>query len=118
MFYIAAIFQDCDISSTIGYADRVAIVRFGKNAMEAISPVQGDFDNLVILAREHRIEFHSANSELLVTGGPRNKINTAELSIMVKDFWVEKSPHIRWLGIWLEYKLSLREWSGKANCLV
>ena len=123
MLYIAVLFKDHGLTSRFGYADDLAIIRVGSTAAEAIAAVQEDLDSLVLLAREHRIEFDPAKSELLVTGGgPRKKINTANLSILVKDRRIEPSPHIRWLGVWLDtqlnFKQHVQEWTGKANRLV
>ncbi|CCU74928.1 putative TE1b [Blumeria hordei DH14] len=59
---------------------------------------------------------------IAVLGGPRKKINAADLSILVKDRRIESSPHIRWLGVWLDtqlnFKQNVQEWTGKANRLV
>lgn len=123
MLYIAVLFEDHGLTSRFGYADNIAIVRIGNTAADAISAAQDDLDSLILLAREHRIDFDPAKSELLVTrGGPRKKINAADLSILVKDRRIEPSPYIRWLGIWLDtqlnFKQHVQEWTGKANHLV
>ena len=102
LLYIAILVQDWK-GKRFGYADDIASLGIGRTAAEAVSSAQIEVDKLVQLADEHKINFDLVKSELLIIGGgPRKKLDTSGLAIQVKGLNISPSPHVRWLGLWLD----------------
>ena len=74
-----------------------------KNPCEAVKAAQEEVDKIFQLAATHIIRFDPSKSELLVIGGgPKKELDTSSLSVQVGEQLITPSPHIRWLGVWLD----------------
>ena len=55
----------------------------------------------------------------MIGGGPRKRVDTTELGIQIKGQSIQPSLCVKWLGVWLDFKLSFKqhvqEWCGKAQ---
>ncbi|KAI0992184.1 hypothetical protein K3495_g16002, partial [Podosphaera aphanis] len=92
----------------------------GSTAAEAVANAQAEVERLIQLANEHEINFDPAKSDLLVIGGgPKKLLDTAGLAIQIHGHRINPSPHVKWLGVWIDsqlnFKQHVQEWCGKAQ---
>ena len=120
LLYIALLVQDENKNNRFGYTDDIAVLAVGSTVLEAVATAQEEVNKLVHLANENMIDFDPSKSELLVIGGgPKKKLDTLGLSIIMKGHILTLSPCVRWLGVWLDsqlnFKQHVQEWCGKAQ---
>ncbi len=120
LLYIAILVQQGNKDSKFGYADDIAVLCRGSSAAEAVANAQLEVERLIQLANEHEISFDPAKSDLLLIGGGSKKLlDTAGLAIHIQGRRIIPSPHVKWLGVWIDsqlnFKQHVQEWCGKAQ---
>ena len=110
MLYISILFEDGSSNCRFGYADDISVARVGKNPRESVEAAQEEVDRITQLALTHKIQFDASKSELLIIGGgPKKKLDTSDLTVLIGDQLITPSPEIRWLGVWLDTQLTFRQ---------
>ena len=110
LLYIAILVQEGNVDNKFGYADDVAVLSIGSTAAEAVDNAQAEVGKLLLLAKEHEISFDPAKSDLLIIGGgPKKKMDTVGLAVQIQGHRITPSPHVKWLGVWIDSQLNFKQ---------
>ncbi|KAI0991080.1 hypothetical protein K3495_g17107, partial [Podosphaera aphanis] len=97
------------------YADDIGILGFGRTISESAAVAQKEIDSLLKWAHENAVRFDTDKSEVIQFPG-RKKEDFVE--IVVNGKTIKPAEQIRWLGVYLDPKLTFKHhvatWCGKA----
>ena len=103
LLYISILFKNWSEVNKFGYADDIAILTIGSTAAEAVENSQAEVEKLLRVANEHEILFDPSKSDLVIIGGgPKKNLDTADLAIQIQGNEIIPFPHIKWLGVWID----------------
>ncbi|RKK61792.1 hypothetical protein BFJ69_g17090 [Fusarium oxysporum] len=118
LLYTEPIYQLCNPQGHFGYADDTAILSIGDTVDEATAAASGSIDEMVRWSAANGVSFDPKTTEVMHFS--RSKLRTAPA---VRHGDIEKHPEsaLRWLGIWLDSRLSFRihveKWAAKAQAV-
>ncbi|KAI0991474.1 hypothetical protein K3495_g16713, partial [Podosphaera aphanis] len=97
------------------YADDVGILGFGPTVAESAAAAQREVDHLLAWARNNAVTFDTNKSEVVQFTKHRHEAPT---NISINGTIIEPAEHIRWLGVYLDTRLTFKHhvstWCGKA----
>lgn len=116
MLYTEPILRVGKQRGNFSYADDIAILRTGHSLTECTEKITNDLERLLAWGQENALSFDPEKTELQhFTQAPRPK-EYPGISIDGKE--IEANQVTRWLGIWLDRKLSFlthcQKWAAKA----
>lgn len=104
-----------------GYADDIAIMRAGKTTEEAAASAQEEVDDIIKWSRENAVSFDPTKTEVIYFLCPCAR-HQALPKIKVGLNEIVASDEIRWLGVFLDRRLTFRrhvaEWASAGKRLV
>lgn len=117
LLYMQPLLTRGDTTVKFGYADDIAFLRTGKDTLETTAALSRDALDFLQWGRENAVSFDPAKCELIHFNKAGRWIPT---KVKAGDFVVTPSTiPIRWLGIWLDPKLSFKPhaeiWGAKAT---
>ncbi|KAI0992044.1 hypothetical protein K3495_g16142, partial [Podosphaera aphanis] len=115
LLYIAEPMRSGNSSARFSYADDIGILGIGRTAAESAAVAQREIDNLLEWASNNAVSFDTGKSEVIQFPGRRGENLTG---VNVNGTWIEPAENIRWLGVYLDSKLTFKHhvttWCGKA----
>jgi ribonuclease HI len=118
LLYTEPIYRLGNPQGRFGYADDTAILSIGDTVDETTAMASGAIDEMVRWGATNGVSFDSKKTEVMHFS--RSKLRTAPA---VRHGDIEKHPEsaLRWLGIWLDSRLSFRihveKWAAKAQAV-
>ena len=93
-------------ASLVGYADDIVLVITVKNLEEAQRKLGAAMRHIISWLREHSLQLTTQKSEIVLLTGKR--INTI-IPVNIAEVTIETKASVKYLGLWLDNKLSLVE---------
>ncbi|RKK22217.1 hypothetical protein BFJ66_g12393 [Fusarium oxysporum f. sp. cepae] len=118
LLYTEPIYRLGNPQGRFGYADDIAILSVGDTVDETAAMASRAIDEMVRWGATNGVSFDSKKTEVMHFS--RSKLRTAPA---VRHGDIEKHPEsaLRWLGIWLDSRLSFRihveKWAAKAKAI-
>ena len=116
MLYLAEGLQKGSRKCRFGYADDIGLLGVGASKAESAAAAQAEALELVEWAETNAIQFDMTKTEVIQFGGVASE---APASVSVGGQVFTPSPQIRWLGVFLDPKLTFRAhvdfWCAKAQ---
>ncbi|OAQ61293.1 reverse transcriptase [Purpureocillium lilacinum] len=114
--YIAPIYRLGNSGGRFGYADDTAMLRVGCSLQETTALASRDMRELLAWGASNGVTFDPDKTEIMHFS---RKKDPARRSIFQNDAEIVPADSIRWLGLWLDRKLSFKthvdEWTAKAR---
>ncbi|PWI64260.1 hypothetical protein PCL_11334 [Purpureocillium lilacinum] len=114
--YIAPIYRLRNSDGRFGYADDTAILRTGRTLEETTALTSRDMRELLTWGAANGVTFDPDKTEVMHFS---RKKDPSRPSIFQGDTEIIPGDTMRWLGLWLDRKLSFKahvdEWSAKAR---
>lgn len=116
MLYLAELFQQ-DTKLRFGYADNLCLYRASRSLEENTKLLAGDIESILGWADNNKVPFADEKWEMIhltkakQDGNPRIQVPgklTIEPVPVVKDVSNKLMPALKWLGIWVDRKLTFR----------
>ena len=116
MLYLAEGLQKGSRRCRFGYADDIALLGFGATKAESAAAAQAEVQELAEWAETNAIHFDLDKTDVIQFGGSASE---APSSVTVGGRAFAPSPQVRWLGVFLDPKLTFRAhvdfWCAKAQ---
>ncbi|KAI0991464.1 hypothetical protein K3495_g16723, partial [Podosphaera aphanis] len=97
------------------YADDIGILGVGRTINESAAAAQDEVNSLLKWANDNAVAFDIEKSEVVQFSGRRRE---EPVGIQIGYTRIEPAEHIRWLGVYLDSRLSFKHhvatWCGKA----
>ncbi|OAQ65636.1 endonuclease/reverse transcriptase [Purpureocillium lilacinum] len=114
--YIAPIYRLGNSDGRFGYADDTAMLRTGRTLEETTALVSRDMEELLAWGAANGVTFDPDKTEVMHFS---RKKSPSWPSVFQSDTEIVPGDAMRWLGLWLDRKLSFKfhvdEWSAKAR---
>ena len=118
LLYTEPIYRLGNPQGRFGYADDTAILSIGDTVDETAAMASSSIDEMMRWGATNGVSFDSKKTEVMHFS--RNKLRTA-LAVRHGDIEKHPEPALRWLGIWLDSRLSFRihveKWAAKAQAV-
>ncbi|RYC80080.1 hypothetical protein BFJ63_vAg17035 [Fusarium oxysporum f. sp. narcissi] len=118
LLYTEPIYRLGNPQGRFGYADDTAILSIGDTVDETTAMASGAIDEMVRWGATNGVSFDSKKTEVMHFS--RSKLRTAP-AVRHGDIEKHPEPALRWLGIWLDSRLSFRihveKWATKAQAV-
>lgn len=102
-------------NARFSYADDIGILGIGRTVAESATVVQREVDKLLDWANDNAVKFDPGKTEVIQFRGRRKE---DPVGITIGRTRIEHAQQIRWLGIYLDSRLSFRHhvetWYAKA----
>ncbi|RKK58754.1 hypothetical protein BFJ69_g17363, partial [Fusarium oxysporum] len=118
LLYTEPIYRLGNPQGRFGYADDTAILSVGDTVDEIAATASSSIDEMVRWGATNGVSFDSKKTEVMHFS--RSKLRTAP-AVRHGDIKKHPEPALRWLGIWLDSRLSFRihveKWAAKAQAV-
>jgi ribonuclease HI len=118
LLYTDPIYRLGNPQGRFGYADDTAILFVGDTVDETTAMASSSIDEMVRWGATNGVSFDSKKTEVMHFS--RSKLRTAP-AVRHGDIEKHPEPALRWLGIWLDSRLSFRihveKWAAKAQAV-
>ncbi|KAI0991298.1 hypothetical protein K3495_g16889, partial [Podosphaera aphanis] len=105
LLYMAEPMRSGNAELRFSYADDVGILGFGPTVAESAAAAQREVDLLLAWARNNAVTFDTAKSEVVQFTKHRHEAPT---NISINGTTIESAEHIRWLGVYLDTRLTFK----------
>lgn len=103
-------------ANRFGYADDTAMLRIGNTLEETTEQVENDIQALIAWGHDNAISFDYEKTEVMHFS---RKKNTISPPVRHGDHLIEPKEALRWLGLWLDRKLTFKahvtKWASTAG---
>ncbi|PWI65419.1 hypothetical protein PCL_07020 [Purpureocillium lilacinum] len=114
--YIAPIYRLGNASGRFGYADDTAMLRVGCSLEETTALASRDMRELMTWGASNAVTFDPDKTEIMHFSRKKDPVRP---SIFQNGIEIVPADSMRWLGLWLDRKLSFKtyvdEWTAKAR---
>ncbi|KAI1006775.1 hypothetical protein K3495_g1438 [Podosphaera aphanis] len=115
LLYLAEPMRSRNTRARFSYADDIGILGFGRSINESAAAAQDEVNSLLKWANDNAVAFDIEKSEVVQFSGRHRE---EPVGIQIGHTRIEPAEHIRWLGVYLDSRLSFKHhvatWCGKA----
>ncbi|KAI0994897.1 hypothetical protein K3495_g13283 [Podosphaera aphanis] len=115
LLYLAEPMRSGNTRARFSYADDIGILGFGRTINESAAAAQDKVNSLLKWANDNAVAFDIEKSEVVQFSGRHRE---EPVGIQIGHTRIEPAEHIRWLGVYLDSRLSFKHhvatWCGKA----